>query len=259
MRGEQSAVRVSAEVQQFHRVSMFEVQVDVKPGEDAAAVSRRLDGLIAEFVGNGPTDDEVRRTVMRTLSGRIQGLERVGGFNGKASALAEGMLYANNPDFNRQELHKLAAHRDVATRNAIAYWDTGPPSYRWSEIAVAELLRHNEYTNMAARHLALLHVALHDALVAAWDTKYAYLRARPSEIDRRLVPVVAVPRSPSYPAEHAVAAGRGVPLSCVPHIPTAPPSYTERAEERHAPACWRAQLRSDVRVGLASAAWWRPG
>ncbi len=92
VRGEQTAVRVSAEVQPFHRISLFEVQVDVKPGQDAAAVSARLDEIIADFVANGPTEDEVRRTVMRTLSTRIQGLERVGGFNGKAVALAEGML-----------------------------------------------------------------------------------------------------------------------------------------------------------------------
>ena len=44
VRDEQSAVRVLARVQRFHRVSLFEVQVDVKPGEDSAAVSRRLDG-----------------------------------------------------------------------------------------------------------------------------------------------------------------------------------------------------------------------
>jgi acetyl/propionyl-CoA carboxylase alpha subunit len=109
VRDEQSAVRVLARVQRLHRVSLFEVQVDVKPGVDAAAVSRRLDGLIAELIANGPTEDEVRRTVMRTLSTRIQGLERVGGFNSKSVALAEGMLYANNPDFNREELRKLAA------------------------------------------------------------------------------------------------------------------------------------------------------
>ena len=122
VRDEQSAVRVSARVQRYHRVSLFEVQVDVKPGADSAAVSRRLDGLIAELVANGPTDDEVRRTVMRTLSGRIQGLERVGGFNGKASALAEGMLYAGNPDFNRQELQKLAAVTPQQVRAAMQRW-----------------------------------------------------------------------------------------------------------------------------------------
>ncbi len=71
----------------------------MKPGQDADAVSRRLDAIIADFVRTGPTEDEVRRAVMRTLSQRVQGLEQVGGFGGKAVALAEGMLYADDPEF----------------------------------------------------------------------------------------------------------------------------------------------------------------
>ncbi|MGH6949242.1 MAG: M16 family metallopeptidase, partial [Vitreimonas sp.] len=126
VRGEQTAVRVSASLQPFQRVSMFEVDVDVKPGQDAAAVSARLDEIIADFVANGPTEDEVRRTVMRTLSGRIQGLERVGGFNGKAVALAEGALYADNPDFYRERLQQLAAVTPEQVRAAMQRWLTRP-------------------------------------------------------------------------------------------------------------------------------------
>ena len=126
VRGEQTAVRVSAGVLPFQRVSMFEVDVDVKPGEDADAVSRRLDEIIAEFVATGPTEDEVRRTVMRTLSGTIRGLERVGGFDGKAVALAEGMLYADNPDFERERLQELASITPEQVRAAMQRWLTRP-------------------------------------------------------------------------------------------------------------------------------------
>ena len=106
VRGEQTAVRVSASVQPFQRVSIFEIEVDVKPGQDAAAVGRRLDALFAEYLRTGPTEDEVRRAVMRTLSGRVQGLEQVGGFGGKAVALAEGMLYADDANFYRTRLEQ---------------------------------------------------------------------------------------------------------------------------------------------------------
>ncbi|MBY0562826.1 MAG: insulinase family protein [Hyphomonadaceae bacterium] len=126
VRGEQTAVRVTSSVLPFQRVSMFEVEVDVKPGQDADAVSRRLDEIIADLVANGPTEDEVRRTVMRTLSSRIQGLERVGGFSGKAVALAEGMLYADNPDFQRQRLHDLAAVTPEQVRAAMQRWLSRP-------------------------------------------------------------------------------------------------------------------------------------
>ena len=108
VRGEQSAVRVSAFLQPFQRVSLFEIQVDVKPGQDADAVSRRLDEIVADYIRTGPTEDEVRRAVMRTLSSQVQGLEQVGGFGGKAVALAEGMLYADDPAFYRGRLEQLA-------------------------------------------------------------------------------------------------------------------------------------------------------
>jgi predicted Zn-dependent peptidase len=126
VRGEQSAVSVSAGVQPFQRVSMFEITVDVKPGQDVDAVSRRLDALVADFIRTGPTADEVRRAVMRTLSGRVQGLEAVGGFGGKAVALAEGMLYANDPNFYRTRLEQLARVTPAQVQAVMQRWLTRP-------------------------------------------------------------------------------------------------------------------------------------
>jgi zinc protease len=126
VRGEQTAVRVAASQQPFHRVSMFEVQVDVRPGQDADAVSRRLDAIIADYVRTGPTADEVRRAVMRILSGRVQGLEQVGGFGGKAVALAEGTLYANDPNFYRTRLQQLSRVTPAQVRAAMQRWLTRP-------------------------------------------------------------------------------------------------------------------------------------
>ena len=126
VRGEQTAVRVTAGLQPFQRVSFFEVTVDVKPGQDAEAVSRRLDAIIADYIRTGPTEDEVRRAVMRTLSGRVQGLEQVGGFGGKAVALAEGMLYADDPNFYRTRLAQLAAVTPEQVRAAMQRWLNRP-------------------------------------------------------------------------------------------------------------------------------------
>ncbi|HEX9586938.1 MAG TPA: vanadium-dependent haloperoxidase, partial [Bradyrhizobium sp.] len=105
------------------------------------------------------------------------------------------------------ELARIAATRDGAALDRVAYWDTGSPSYRWSEIAVAEHLRIGTPWQIAARDLALMHIAIYDAMVAAWDSKYAYKRLRPSEVSADLTTVLPNPPSPSYPAEHAVAAG----------------------------------------------------
>jgi membrane-associated phospholipid phosphatase len=110
------------------------------------------------------------------------------------------------------ELKALAKHRDAAEKYLIAYWDVGPPSYRWQEIALDEALRNNLPWPWAIRGFALMHAAIYDAMVAAWDSKYAYQRKRPSEADAGLVTALPNPLSPSYPAEHAVAAGAAATL-----------------------------------------------
>jgi hypothetical protein len=49
------------------------------------------------------------------------------------------------------ELAQIAAARDRAALDRVAYWDTGAPSYRWSEIAVAEHLKNGSKWLVAAR------------------------------------------------------------------------------------------------------------
>jgi membrane-associated phospholipid phosphatase len=104
------------------------------------------------------------------------------------------------------QLQALAEQRDAVSLDQIAFWDTGAPSYRWNELAVNEALKHNLNANYATRALALMHVALSDAMVATWEAKYFYQRPRPAEVDQSLPTVVAAPASPSYPSEHAAAA-----------------------------------------------------
>lgn len=105
------------------------------------------------------------------------------------------------------QLKAMAAERDEDALLQIAYWNAGPPSYRWNQIAMNELLAVAMPGNMAYRDLALLNVAIYDATVAAWDSKYAYNRPRPSEVDSSLETVIPNPSSPSYPSEYAVTAG----------------------------------------------------
>ncbi|HEV2748349.1 MAG TPA: pitrilysin family protein [Allosphingosinicella sp.] len=126
VRKDQTAVRVSADVQLFHRISLFEVQVDVKPGADAAAVAGRLDAIIADLIANGPTEDEVRRVATSHVAGRLKGLEQVGGFEGKAVALAEGSLYADDPDFYKKRLLALSQATPDSVRAALQKWLTRP-------------------------------------------------------------------------------------------------------------------------------------
>ena len=155
------------------------------------------------------------------------------------------------PTSDGDEVRALAPRRDPATLQAIAYWDTGPPSYRWNQLAVAEALRRHDYTHVALRGLALLHVALDDALVAAWDAKYAFRRRRPTDVHRDLGTAVSVPASPSYPAEHAVVAGAAAEV--LAHLyPLRAAFFADRAREAARSRLSAAvNYPSDVRAGLA--------
>ncbi len=104
VREEQIAVRVAASYQDFAQLGFLEVFADVKPGVDPELVAKRLDEIVAQFIEEGPTEDEVQRVVVRNIAGTIAGLESVGGFSGKAPTLAEGLLYSGDPHFYKKRL-----------------------------------------------------------------------------------------------------------------------------------------------------------
>lgn len=125
------AVRVSAGNSSFAQVGTFTINAIVRPGVDAAQVSARIDRILADFLRDGPTADEVNRYVTSSVSERIQGLESVGGFGGKAVALAEGALYSNDPGFYKKQLARRAAQTPASVKAAADKW-LARPSYRLS-------------------------------------------------------------------------------------------------------------------------------
>jgi zinc protease len=126
VREEQSAVSVSSYVLPFVHGSLFAVQVDVKPGGDANAVAKKLDAIMADFIAKGPSADEVQRVVSSEAADRIDGLEQVGGFNGKASALAQGQLYVGDAGYYKTELERLAALKPETITAALQKWLSRP-------------------------------------------------------------------------------------------------------------------------------------
>jgi hypothetical protein len=107
------------------------------------------------------------------------------------------------------QLKALAAQRDETARGQIAFWDTGAPDYRWDALGRAELAKHGVVmaSSTTSRQLSLIDVAIYDATIAAWDSKYTYNRPRPSELDPTLTTTLPTPPSPAYPSEHTAVAG----------------------------------------------------
>jgi membrane-associated phospholipid phosphatase len=96
-------------------------------------------------------------------------------------------------------LKALAAKRTAADVARIRWWATGGPAYRWNEIILGEMQESFVTLPMSARHLALFHTAIDDAVAAAAHSN----GARSDELDAALR---AAPRSSLAPSQHAAAA-----------------------------------------------------
>ncbi|MEO6247735.1 MAG: pitrilysin family protein [Sphingomicrobium sp.] len=127
VRDEKVALKASTSLQSLQRASIFETDLDVRPGQDPVAVSARADAIMADFIAHGPTADEVQRAVTAEVAGRIRNLEKVGGFGGKAVALAEGQTFAADSNFYKQTLAAYAAVTPASVRSAMQQWLTRPP------------------------------------------------------------------------------------------------------------------------------------
>jgi zinc protease len=126
VRDKKTAVRVSASLDEYERVGEFQVEATVRPGVDPALVGQQLDAVIADFIKNGPTAEELKRAKTDDIASTIKGLESVGGFGGKAVTLAQGAVFANDPGFYKKELAEEAALTPAAVHAAARKWLSRP-------------------------------------------------------------------------------------------------------------------------------------
>ncbi len=130
----------------------------------------------------------------------------------------------------------------------VAYWSAGSPNYRWQQVAMAN----TGFSSFPGfRALALMNVAIADAEIATWEAKYFYNRPRPAQADRTLKTRIATPDSPSYPSEHAAAAGAAAAvLSYL--FPANQQAFNDLAQQAgDAMVAAGIQYPSDIAAGLA--------
>jgi membrane-associated phospholipid phosphatase len=97
-----------------------------------------------------------------------------------------------------------------------ALWADGDGSYtpagRWNKIAADLIERQAVGEARAARCFALLNMALMDAGIACWDTKFHYALLRPWQADPDVRTPLGRPNFPSYTSAHACFSGAGAGL-----------------------------------------------
>jgi membrane-associated phospholipid phosphatase len=101
----------------------------------------------------------------------------------------------------------LIENNGAQAQQQIAFWNAGSPAYRWIDFLNSRTLAGTTVTtNGRTGVYTYMALAMYDATIATWESKYAYNRPRPSKLHRRLHTALPVPDSPSYPSEHAAAA-----------------------------------------------------
>ena len=104
----------------------FFVTAMVKQGVDPAKVEAIIDEELKKLIAEGPTAEELARAKTSYESGFIRGIERIGGFGGKADVLASCAIYENNPGCFRDSLKAVSAATPAQVREAASKWLTKP-------------------------------------------------------------------------------------------------------------------------------------
>jgi len=116
----QIATAVSAFNSSGEIAGLFVVQATARPGSSLAEIESIVTSEIARLAKEGPTAAEVDRAKNKQESEFISGLERIGGFGGKADVLNQYNTYLGDPG-------KIEAD-SPATAQSPQRWCARPPS-----------------------------------------------------------------------------------------------------------------------------------
>jgi membrane-associated phospholipid phosphatase len=101
------------------------------------------------------------------------------------------------------------------------FWNASTVTYYWNTVALSLAAEHNLTLSENARVLALLNVAVADAVIACWDAKYHFVAWRPitairlgdtdgnpnTVVDAGWTPLLITPPHPEYPSGHSTTSG----------------------------------------------------
>jgi len=102
--------------------SMFIVQATARPGVQLSAIEKQIHDEIARVAKEGVTAAELDRAKTKWEYQFISGLERIGGFGGKADLLNQYNTFLDDPNMFEKD---LARHREVTNdslRKVAAQW-----------------------------------------------------------------------------------------------------------------------------------------
>ena len=159
----------------------------------------------------------------------------------------------------QQETAEVKSAVDNLTRDQLATvykWADGvstptPPGH-WDFIAVPYIDSAGQSEVRAARTFALLNMAMHDAAVGCWDTKYFYFNPRPSQLDPSIKTMTGLPNFPSYRLRSLGVFGGGVGRAELPISAAARRYFDQQMQEAAMSRLYGGiHYRSDIEGGKA--------
>ena len=119
---DQIADSASAGQNALEIAGLFGITADVKTGIDERKVEEAIDEELRRFMEKGPTKAELDRARMGVRAAFIKGLERIGGFGGKADVLASCEVYEGDPGCYRRSLRVVDEATPEQVRQAVGRW-----------------------------------------------------------------------------------------------------------------------------------------
>jgi len=101
---------------------LFTLSADVKQGVPVARVEAAMLDELQRFIDHGPTQAELARARIAIRAGFVRGLERIGGFGGKADVLASCEVFAGDPGCYRQSLAWIDAAQPADLQRVARRW-----------------------------------------------------------------------------------------------------------------------------------------
>lgn len=172
-------------------------------------------------------------------------------------ALRPGPPPATTGDQMIKETAEIKELIDNPTRERVRIvhvWADGVATYtppgHWDAIAAEDFITKNYSEVRWARNMALLNMALMDAAIVCWDTKYFYYNARPTQLNPAIKTLTGIPNFPAYISGHSTFSGAAATI--LGHIiPEKAAEYNKMATEASVSRMYGGiHYRSDCEVGL---------
>ncbi|MBK9731860.1 MAG: phosphatase PAP2 family protein [Chitinophagaceae bacterium] len=139
----------------------------------------------------------------------------------------------------------------------IAYfWADGPGTYtppgHWNRFAKEYIVQDQLNPLRTARVYAYLNMAMEDAGISCFDSKYYYHYPRPSGADESITTIIGIPSFPSYTSGHATFSGAGCSVLSY-FFPDGSSQFQEWAKDATESRIYaRIHYRFDCEVGLTT-------